>query len=177
MRVIVAIVVAWLASADRCQAQPRPIDEFRIDKVGVGTSRQDFLKLHPRAQFFPTTDAAYGLKGYGTVDGTCISTFSFLDDELFLMTVKWDIRELRRTRGDERILDKIVDKYGKADPALSKVVSRIPWEQHLVWQSYETGNTMLLTITDTEFSIGLMVTDVRDRLDELKGRRPRRKID
>lgn len=164
MRLFIVAAIGLFASTGRTQAQVKSIDEIKIEKVGVDASLDDFRKLHPDAEIRKDEDNKYGVKVYllKDQDGETYSYFHFLDDKLMSMNITWTDKGLKEAGGEEKIVDKIVKKYGKADRTTELDAGRfILW-----WRTEKTA----LIMHNTKFGLhlGVISQSVQKKLDELK---------
>lgn len=176
MRVAIAVCVILMGTTSQADGQYKSIDDMKIEKVGMDMSRQDFLKLYPKARLKKNIEDEYGVKTYVLVDPSeeSYSAFMFFDDNLLMMFVHWSQKGLSDVGGSEPIIKKILLKYGEGEYSeLSK--AKDGKGTAIVWITPESGMTILLD--DNGLNVGLVSNKVTKQLKELKAKKAKSKID
>jgi hypothetical protein len=160
MRAPLACAALLLLVGVGSAADPKPIEELRILKVGVNTSEAEFMKLHPKALRDKSPDEKYGVKVYIVPSGKgCSAVYVFLDGKLQMMYMNWfksggsDPSEWKET------FEHMVAKYGKPGAI-------VPGSYH--WKNEDTKNMALLIVDKDMMVIVFTEHERSEKLKELK---------
>ena len=158
-------IVAPANAQDKPANAVKSISELRIMKVGRDTTRQEFLKMYPKAR--KIGDDQFGVRCYTIDDEGGWSSFQFLGDPLYSMMTVWETKNIARDEGWIPILKNIESKYGKAETVRTGRDVTIPDDKvEIVW----TNDDCCLSATLKEHSFSVSWTDRRSlkQLETLK---------
>jgi len=164
MRIVALVVVTHLfVSTSPVQAQYKSIDEIKLDKIGMNSSLEDFLKFHPEAKSMKNLPGAqYGIKTYlmSYDEGGTLYGYDFLDGKLYMMSVHWNNKGLQKAGPVIQNVDK---KYGPCTDSKPDC---------LIWDGKKTSNTLFIAIPEGDrwMHLWLKSKKVSERLDKIKER-------
>jgi hypothetical protein len=155
VRLFAAACVSLLLLIEHAPAaDPKPIEEIRILKVGVNTSLDEFLKLHPTA--YKAKKDQVGVASYLVrMEKGCSALFMFLNGELAGMEIGWLESEGADAQECKEQVEHMIAKYGKPTTILESKKGE-PSETKCLWVNEATNNFMGLVITKGELRISYM---------------------
>jgi hypothetical protein len=166
MRVPVTCTTLLLLAGVASAADPKPIEELRILKVGVSTSEEEFLKLHSTAKRVKTPDDKHLARTYEVPSGQgCTATFQYLGGKMVHMNMMWLKSGGADTSEWKELTEHMIAKYGEPDTRLSTRKKNEPLSGIYSWTNNKTKNFMSMDINDDMLMIGLLD---HERSEQLK---------
>ena len=153
MRVAIALF-AVVALSGRVQAQFKSIDDLKIEKVGLDTTEEEFLKMHPAAEIVSTKEVEKKLEtkiyAVGIRDSESYSKYSFRKGKLYLMSIEYTPKGVDNAGGSEAFVEKIVKKYGDATKVEKNSDTTV-----ILWSSEGAGNMLAIKISGDSLNLSL----------------------
>jgi hypothetical protein len=157
----------------RTEEQTKAAKEFKFEGVSFSTTLEEFKTAHPDAELqAEDSDKKIRLEVYlADSEAASILMVKFFDGQLMEMRILYDVKKVNKIGGWEVLLERLVDKFGKAD-ADSLGYDKEEKKAQLDW-TFKKANkvvTFLAVERKNHFRVDVEDTEIAKKMRDAKAK-------
>lgn len=167
--VVLFCVVGVCRADERTAEQTKAAKDFKFEGVTFATTVAEFKKLHPNAKEDKESDKKLKVEQY-IVPSQAADRMAvyFFEGKLYEMRILYRSKQLDKIGGDAVLIERLRDKFGKADASSPGVTKKTPLEYEFEWEMKDANKSFAIIGKDDYVRIDAVDTLVNAKILEAK---------